>query len=451
MTKRDNLVIDLKFAKQSMMQPKLRSIRLSKITFDPIVYPRREHNPALVQRYAETIEQIEAANRYIAISPEPDSKLLDGKHRWLGYRKRYDGEDPEITVLEYPVTAPHDQLKLAAKLNSDHGWQLTEEDKLATAKSLYAYGSSYDEIADALSVSKRKVTEWLHDVVRDNKEKRDKKIVEMWMGCATMDQIALAVGCTKETVSQVVQVCQKKFSETKSDKSIAEFDDWDAEDGLRPVYNVWRQTAKTNAVSHFGNSEPRWTERLLYMYTEAFDIVVDPFAGGGASIDVCRKRFRRYWASDRKPIVEREGEIRPWDMTDGLPPVPRWQDVKLVFLDPPYWRQAKNEYSKDKEDLANMSQAEFTKTLAGIINGFARKLSSGAVIALMISPTQWRSDSRKFADHLLDVARLVKLPVDMRIQAPYESEQCEPQQVNWAKEHRTCLVLSREIIIWRIE
>lgn len=46
-------------------------------------------------------------------------------------------------------------------------------------------------------------------------------------------------------------------------------------------------------------------DNLLYLYTEPFDVVVDPFAGGGSTIDVCRKRFRRYWVSDRKPIVER--------------------------------------------------------------------------------------------------------------------------------------------------
>jgi predicted DNA-binding protein YlxM (UPF0122 family) len=431
------------------MQPKLRTVRLSKITFDPAVYPRQKHDPALAQQYSEDIEQIEATGRYIAISPEPEIKLLDGWHRWTGYRKRYAGEDPEIPALEYQVTDPHDQSKLAIRLNSAHGWQLTAADKEANAKNLYAHGSSYDEIAELLSVSKRKVTEWLKEVVRDNKEKRDRKIFEMWMGCTTMDEIAQAAGCTKETVSEVVRICQKKFSETKSDKSVAEFDDWGAEDGLRPVYNVWRQTAKTNAVSHFGNSEPRWTERLLYMYTQSFDVVVDPFAGGGATLDVCRRRFRRCWASDRKPIVERENEIRRWDMTDGLPPVPRWQDVKLVFLDPPYWRQAKNEYSKDAEDLANMSLEDFTKTLAGVVNGFAKKLSGGAVIALMMSPTQWRADNRKFADHLLDVARLVKLPVDMRIQAPYECSQCEPQQVEWAKKNHTVLVLSRELVIWR--
>jgi hypothetical protein len=435
--------------KQASMQPELRSIRLSKITFDPVIYPRQKHDPALAQQYAEDIEQIEAAGCYVAIGPEPDHKLLDGWHRWMGYRKRHEGEDPEIPAWEYPVTDPNDQLKLPIRLNNAHGWQLTAADKEANAKSLYAHGSSYEEIAELLSVSKRKVTEWLKEVVRDNKEKRDRKIIEMWMSCHTQEEIAQATNCTKETVSHVVQVCQNKFHDTKSDKAIADYADFDAEDGIRPVYNVWRQTAKTNPVDHFGNSEMRWTDNLLYMYTEPFDIVVDPFAGGGATIDVCKKRFRRYWVSDRAPIVEREHEIRKHDMTEGLPPLARWQNVKLVFLDPPYWRQAQNEYSKDPEDLANMPLEKFTSTLAGVINAFAKKLSSGAVIALMMSPTQWRSDGRKFADHVLDVARLVKLPIDMRIQAPYECSQCEAQQVEWAKKNRTVLVLSREIVVWR--
>jgi hypothetical protein len=72
-----------------------------------------------------------------------------------------------------------------------------------------------------------------------------------------------------------------------------------------PLYNVWKQQTKTPGSAHFGNSEARWVDNLLYLYTEPFDVVVDPFAGGGSTIDVCRKRFRRYWVSDRKPIVER--------------------------------------------------------------------------------------------------------------------------------------------------
>lgn len=70
-------------------------------------------------------------------------------------------------------------------------------------------------------------------------------------------------------------------------------------------------------------------DNLLYFYTNPFDIVIDPFAGGGGTIDVCKKRLRRYWVADRKPIVEREQEIRKADSADGLPPMhKRWSDVR---------------------------------------------------------------------------------------------------------------------------
>jgi hypothetical protein len=67
-----------------------------------------------------------------------------------------------------------------------------------------------------------------------------------------------------------------------------------ATDFTPPIYNVWKQQTKTEGSSHFGNSEVRWLDNLLYLYTKPFDIVVDPFAGGGSTIDLCKKRFRRY-------------------------------------------------------------------------------------------------------------------------------------------------------------
>ncbi len=33
--------------------------------------------------------------------------------------------------------------------------------------------------------------------------------------------------------------------------------------------------------------QSRIVENLLYAYTEPFDVVVDPFAGGGSTIDIC--------------------------------------------------------------------------------------------------------------------------------------------------------------------
>jgi|HubBroStandDraft_6_1064221.scaffolds.fasta_scaffold71675_3 hypothetical protein len=76
------------------MTPEAQTIKLSSVIFDEVIYPRRDHDPALVQRYADVIDEIEAAQKSIAIAA--DGKLLDGKHRWLAYRKISNGDDRDI-------------------------------------------------------------------------------------------------------------------------------------------------------------------------------------------------------------------------------------------------------------------------------------------------------------------------------------------------------------------
>ncbi|MBL8819688.1 MAG: hypothetical protein JNL58_26925 [Planctomyces sp.] len=185
-------------------------------------------------------------------------------------------------------------------------------------------------------------------------------------------------------------------------------------------------------------------------YTNPFDVVIDPFAGGGSTIDICKKRFRRYFVSDRKPIIEREKEIRQHDLMTGPLKPPQWKDVKLVYLDPPYWIQAAGQYSDDPEDLGNQSLEDFTKNLAKVIQEYAKKISD-AYIALIIQPTQWKAPDRAFVDHIGDILRAVKLPVAMWYSVPYESQQCNAQMVDWAKANKRCLVLTREIIVWRVD
>jgi len=38
----------------------------------------------------------------------------------------------------------------------------------------------------------------------------------------------------------------------------------------------------------------------------------------------------------------------------------------------------------------------------------------------------------------------------MRISVPYESQQYNAQMVDWAKENKKVLVLSREIVVWKV-
>jgi transcriptional regulator with XRE-family HTH domain len=268
----------------------------------------------------------------------------------------------------------------------------------------------------------------------------------MWLAGYSQEEIAEKAGITKETVSQRLKSCQILESFPKPDKLAAEYND----DFEPPLYTVWTFAKKTNAVSHFGNSEQRIVDNLLYLYTQPFDMVCDPFAGGGSTIDVCKKRLRRYFVSDRKPKIGREDEIRLHDLNDGLPKPPQWKDVKLVYLDPPYWKQAEGQYSNDANDLANMPIEQFRTVLSGIVNDYAKKLSSGAYIALIIQPTQWKSENKQFTDHIAHLLNDVQLPIETRIQAPYSTEQYNAQQVNWAKENRKLLVISREVIVWRV-
>jgi predicted DNA-binding protein YlxM (UPF0122 family) len=427
-------------------QPTIEQVKLSHIVFDEGLYPRVDgHDPATVQTYARDMEQIEAAGKLISINA--DGILLDGRHRMLAHKTIANGGDPVVKVYRYPISSKLESFRLACELQ-DRGFALNNNDRQASAKRLYQLGDqSQAEIAKVLGVSKQTISAWLSRTIKEEKETKKKKAREMWLACATQEEISEATGVPRKTIDDWTN----DFGESPSDGLSPNPPGFDP-----PFYNVWKQQTKSNAVSHFGNSEARWVENLLYLYTQPGSVVVDPFGGGGSTIDVCKKWQRRYYVSDRKPIVAREHEIRLHDLTDGIPGPSRWKDVSLVYLDPPYWKQAEGQYSDDPTDLANMPLEQFNAALADVIKGFAAKLKASvaeqpAHIALIIQPTQWKAPERQFTDHVGDMLRLVKLPVDMRYSVPYESQQCTAQMVDWAKANRRCLVLTREIVVWRVE
>jgi hypothetical protein len=424
------------------------------VKFDQSVYPRKTHDPALVQKYVECLDEIEAKHNFMSVSE--DMTLLDGRHRHLAYLKRYEGNGhaAEVDVFVYPVVEDEDKLSTSIELNNDHGWQLSDKDKARCAEDLYIrFHWPLDKIAVKVSAAKRRVLEWTKDLREQEEKRQNEAIFDLYLSCHTEDEIAEATGISRQTVNRKLEVLPKEFPGTKWAK-LSLFDDFTDEQGHYhgPLYDVWSFNAKTNDVSHFGNSEQRILDRLLYLYTEPFDIVVDTFAGGGSTIDVCKYRLRRYWASDRKPILERANEIRTLDAVSLPPLANRWSQVSLTYLDPPYWKQAEGQYSKDPEDLANMPLDKFTDTLAGIIKGISKKQSKG-VIAMLIQPTQWRADDRIPVDHVLDIINAVgnkTVRLIHRVSCPYQTEQYNAQQIEWAKANKQLLVLTRELVVWRV-
>ena len=100
-----------------------------------------------------------------------------------------------------------------------------------------------------------------------------------------------------------------------------------------------------------------------------------------------------------------------------------------------------------------MSLDDFNQNLSSIINSIAKKQSQG-VIALLIQPTQWNAPDKEYTDHVFDMLRIAdekRLKVINRISCPYSTQQCTAQMVEYAKENKELLVLSRELIIWKIK
>jgi hypothetical protein len=385
------------------------------------------------------------------MSVSEDMALLDGRHRHLAYLSIDGDGEREVSVHVYPVATAADKFRLAVKLNSDHGYQLTQEDKRRCVIDMYTkYGMAVEDIAREVSVRDKTALEWTASIRKAEEDRLNETIFDAYMACWTQEEIAEATELTQQAVALKLPVLQETFPGSL----LVKLSHFEEEGWKPPLYDIWNVECNNNEVKHFGNTPVEFVDNLLYLYTEPFDIVIDPFAGGGSTIDVCQKRLRRYWASDRKPIVERAHEIRQHDLvTDGITGPYQWSNVALVYPAPPYWKQAAGKYSTDETDLANMPLDKFTDTLVGIIHGYGAKLKPGAHLACIISPTQWRNEDKRTVYHDLDLARLVgkKLRLKQRILCPYSSQQYNGTQVDIAKEQKLLMALSRTMLVWERE
>jgi len=190
-------------------------------------------------------------------------------------------------------------------------------------------------------------------------------------------------------------------------------------------------------------------EELVLRYTKVDDIILDPMAGGGTIVDVCKKWGRRYKCYDISPLPGRENDITEWDITKGLPD-DLTEKVNLVFLDPPYWKQARGKYGEDPNNLANMSLEDFNKTIDELIENLSSRMESQGYIAFVISMTIDMETGEK-VDHAHEVYKMLEKRFKFvdRITLPYPRDVYKNGAVNKAKEKRFLLPLNRELMIFQ--
>jgi len=400
-------------------------ININNVEFRDDLYPRFEPEQSLIQKYADSIEHLPA------IEVNQDNILIDGYHRWKAHQLV---EKEKIKAKTTKTESEKELKKLAYQRNSHHGKQLESNEKKEYAQEMIGQ-MEVKSLAKLLGVGKTTIKRWTKSQRKAQKQQRNRKITNLYLKARnSQESIADILGVSKKTISNVINSCKK-----------AQMDDFTQ--NFEPyLYNIWKQKNQdNNNEDHFGSFPLTYMKNLLYYHTEPLDIIFDPFAGGGTTVDTCKEMFRRYYCTDRKVRAGREKEIKKHDIKEGLPdnlPKP-----DLTFLDPPYWKQAEGKYSNSEDDLGNMKLNEFYESIQKLFNQLVDRGSKK--IALVIQPTQYANDFN-FEDHVMKFNQMLsnKYEIEMRYILPYSTQQYNAQMVEKAKEKKECLALHRDLIIW---
>jgi DNA modification methylase len=121
---------------------------------------------------------------------------------------------------------------------------------------------------------------------------------------------------------------------------------------------------------------------LVQRYTRPGDLVLDPMAGSGTTVDVCEEEGRRVLAYDICPAHPRvaQGDARRLPLPDEC--------VDMVFVDSPYGDNER--YNDHPDDIGKISCEEerFYDELERVARECHRVLKPGKVLAWLIGD-QW--------------------------------------------------------------
>lgn len=408
------------------------TISVDDVEYVKELYPRLKPDDSTIERYRNAIGNLPP------IVLARGRVLVDGYHRWQACRREGVAE---IAAIDLGNLADAEIFRESITRNAAHGFQLTTGDKKLLAAKLWSAmvhlgDDRVRELATILAVAERTVREWTKEARSDEKRAAQQLAWDMWLDCHTQQQIADAVGVAQPTVVSWVSEMADVPKLIEPPESLQDFTVW--------KFHIADKDA--GQQSYFGALAPQIMENLLYRHTKPGDVVVDMFAGSGTTIDVAKRMGRRVWASDiRGNHYSPHLPIHKWDATQGWPTdAPR--KAELLFLDPPYWRQATGRYSQEPNELAEMDLDTFYATWEALLKSTAPR---AAQIAYIISPTQLPQYGDRI-EHAIDMACIAKsvgLNVTRRYVIPYSTHQWTGAQVTNARNNKQDLVLHRDLVV----
>lgn len=122
---------------------------------------------------------------------------------------------------------------------------------------------------------------------------------------------------------------------------------------------------------------------VIYYFTEPGDLVIDPMAGGGSTLDVAEFLKRDCRGFDLHPC---RPDIETWDISRGFPVSA--EGAQLIFMDPPYWNMQKEGYAVGSS--SSLSLDSFIQWCGKLVRDAAETVRVGGFVSVIIMPQYFR-------------------------------------------------------------
>lgn len=475
-------------------------MKLDEIGLDEDVYPRKQISHVTVKAYADAlkagatfppilVQKVGAGGKNSAI-------VIDGFHRVEAYKLHNGGEGvTPIEEVEVQFWRPEvldksewlEALRIESALrNLKHGDRLKGSDlqfqalRIVADRPIEKLVGIVEELAGKFGVSKGWMSELIGAEVDRRKMSRDATVYRLGLLGWTQEEVGKVMGLTQQATSEITkrfgtELFCKEYESGLAPETIASNHGLDqalawaivlegkgdlerfglfgrSEYGNdRPnLYNVWNFSSRDPRLGQEweGNVPGQIAMNVLYYYTTQGDLVVDPMAGGGSTVDTCLVMGRECRAYDNSPPKGRK-DIERWDITEGFPK--RAKGCDLIFLDPPYYKKKEKEYGPasvsalGRDDFLGRG---FVEKLAEDCYGVLKK---GGVVALLISDYL---DYEKGEDSILAPEYYIKfkeagfVPIN-HVSCPLSTEQWSEHDVERAKKNKIMLETARDIYIFK--
>jgi hypothetical protein len=442
------------------------TVPITAVKWDPSIYPRSKWSTSDIDRYVDFLEAGETLPPLVL--EEGTNRLLDGKHR-LEAHKRVGSENVPVRHDSIPDGVPAKLYSLS--LSMRNGLAPARADVKTVIRGVYETNPEFKQadIVHLLGVSKSWVSENTSDITAKRREERRAKALRLYALGWTQEEIAARLTVARTTITGDV----KEFGDELLDSGHApeeialrlgwpiqlvlaqQLDGQDDEARLKALgiksqpYDVWQFPGCHDLMGdkHPGRIPGELVCHVLHFYTDPGDLVVDPMAGSGTTLDAALLMGRKARGYDIDHRHERI-DVEEHNLDDGWPDTVA--KARLVFWDPPYYDKMDHGTIGDdgyiEGSISGLDPDDYLDWLTDRFGDLAKDAKPGTLLAFLMS--DWDPENAKrHGEHpgifIWDYAdRLISTGWSLRrqIQCPLPTQQIHPDIVN---KHRAARRLGR--------